>query len=207
MFKKWLTTILLIIISLLLATIVYLFYFSQNNNNTSKRTDTSVSVSSSSNNSSNQSSKDNQPLLSVNKITSIFFKRYPNTAITSIELEKNLLSTDYEINGVDDNTEYTLRIHAATGKIISHNTEQLDADERNGISKNNEAIDLDNIISLNNAVAKAKSSAGDGSLNGWSLEKDDNRTYWEIIIKIGTNNTAVKVDAQTGEVLEIDNDD
>ena len=130
MFKKWLTTILLIIISLLLATIVYLFYFSQNNNNTSKRTDTSVSVSSSSSNSSNQSSKDKQPLLSVNKITSIFFKRYPNTAITSIELEKNLLSTDYEINGVDDNTEYTLRIHADTGKIISHNTEQLDADEK-----------------------------------------------------------------------------
>lgn len=208
MLKKWLTAVLLVIISLLLATIAYLLYANQNHDNASRKNSTSISVSSS-NNSSSRSSKDDNRLLSVNKLANIFYKRYPDTSITSIELEKNLLSSTYEINGVDDNTEYTLKIHADTGKVISHSKEQLDSDEKNGILKNSESIDFDNIISLNNAVDKAKNAANGngGSLNGWSLEKDDQQTYWEIILKNANNHTSVKLNAQTGKVLEIENDD
>lgn len=208
MLKKWLTAVLLVIISLLLATIAYLLYANQNHDNASRKNSTSISVSSS-NNSSSRSSKDDNRLLSVNKLANIFYKRYPDTSITSIELEKNLLSSTYEINGVDDNTEYTLKIHADTGKVISHSKEQLDSDEKNGILKNSESIDFDNIISLNNAVDKAINAANGngGSLNGWSLEKDDQQTYWEIILKNANNHTSVKLNAQTGKVLEIENDD
>lgn len=202
MLKKWLTTVLLIIITLLLVTIAYLLYSNHNNINTSRSTDSSFDTSSSSKSSSND-----DDLLSLAKIRSIFYKRYPNTAITSIELEKNLLSTHYDITGVDDNTEYTLKIHADTGKVITHNKEQLDADEKNGTAKNNEAIAFDNIISLDSVVNKAKDAAGDGSLNGWSLEKDDGRTYWEISLKDGNNNVAVKLDANSGQVIEKDEDD
>ncbi|MGO0154382.1 PepSY domain-containing protein [Leuconostoc mesenteroides] len=201
MLKKWLTTVLLAVITLLLIIIVYLLYSNHNNTNTLRRTDTAFNASSSNENSSNDD------LLSLAKIRSIFYKRYPNTSITSIELEKNLSSKHYDITGVDDNTAYTLKIHADTGKVIAHNTEQLDADEKNGTTKNNDAIAFDNIISLESAVNKAKDVAGGGSLNEWSLEKDDGRTYWEVTLKDENSDVTVKLDASNGQVIEKDEDD
>ncbi len=203
MLKKWTTTALLIIISLLLIVIAYLLYNGQKNSNSSENT--SVSTSTVSSKSSNQ--KDDN-FLSTEKVRNIFTQRYENTVITSIEFDKTLLSTSYEITGVDNDTEYSLKINAETGKVISHNKEVLDTDEKSGVEKKNKAIDFDKIISLEDAISKAKSSLKEeGSVNDWSLEKDDNTTQWDIVIKTSDNNVSIKIDGNSGQIIDKEVDD
>ncbi|CAM3111513.1 PepSY domain-containing protein [Leuconostoc rapi] len=207
MFKKWTTTALLIIISLLLIVIAYLLYNGQKNISPSTQSSEQTSVSTSTN-SSGKSDKNDNNFLSVDKVRNIFNQRYENTTITSIEFDKTLLSTFYDITGVDNDTEYSLKIHADTGKVISHDKESLDTDEANGIEKKSKAIDFVNIIPLENAVTKAKQSAKkNGSVKSWSLEKSDSITQWEIVLNTDSDDISVKINAQNGQVLEQETDD
>jgi len=207
MLKKWITAALLITISLLLIIIAYLLYSGQQNDSNSAPSSSSSLAQSTSSSNSPSSSKTDGNLLSLDKIKSIFYQRYNGTSITSIEYEKTLFSKYYEITGVDDDTEYTLKINSDTGKVISHNKETLDADEANGVEKQQKAINFDEVISLKDAISKAENSAGDSSVEGWSLDKEDGTTQWEIALKTSNGNVSIKIDAKSGQVLDQETDD
>lgn len=132
---------------------------------------------------------------------------YPEKEITSLELDSSFGKYVYEIKGVDDATEYSVEINAQTGEVKKEREEALDNDEKNGVKKQNEALDLTNLKSIEEISALAEKTAGSGEAIEWSLERELSITYWEVKVVEGTKEISVKIDAQTDEILEKEWDD
>ena len=145
--------------------------------------------------------------ISVEDVINSYETAYPNTAITSLDLDQSLGSYYYELSGVDDTTQYEVKINAETGELTKEREEKLDRDEANGIEKENEALDLNNLLSIAEAEKIALDTAGQGEAVEWSLDRELSTTYWEVKVKNGRSETSVKMNAQTGEVLETELDD
>ena len=60
----------------------------------------------------------------------------------------------------------------------------MDADEQNGVKMQEEALDLTNIISREQATTLAEKEAKVGQATDWKLEKI-RITYWEVKVKEG----------------------
>ena len=85
--------------------------------------------------------------------------------------------------------------------------ETLDADEQNGVKMQEEALDLTNIISREQATTLAEKEAKVGQATDWKLEKELGITYWEVKVKEGQQKIEVKIDAHSGKILTTERDD
>lgn len=98
----------------------------------------------------------------------LWTKTFPNSKITSIQLDFADIAWFYKIEGIDsaDRTkEYALHINALTGKIRS----QEDANDDN----DDKIIDLGSIISLKDALDLAKAeNSPDTVIKEWKLDWD-----------------------------------
>ena len=72
--------------------------------------------------------------------------------------------------------------------------------------KEADQLDLTNLLSLEEISDSAVKEAGGGQATDWDLDKEMNVTYWEVKVEDG-NKTNVKINAQTGEILETEQDD
>lgn len=138
--------------------------------------------------------------ISVNEAVDIYQKNFPNASVVSIELEKHLGKPLYIIEGADSTTEYQLNIDATNKKVKQKSEEPLDEDDMN--EAQTEKLDLRDVISLDKAHNIAKKAAKGGQGTEFKLEKEHGVTTWEINI----NGKEVKIDAQSGKVLEVEND-
>ncbi|OJG98514.1 hypothetical protein RV18_GL002937 [Enterococcus termitis] len=132
---------------------------------------------------------------------------YPDTVITSLDLDPSFGTYYYEIKGVDDSKEYEVKINAETKELKKEREETLDRDEQNGVEKENEALDLTKLKSLDDISKIAVDNVGEGQAVEWSLEKELSTTYWEVKVQSGKQEVSVKINAQTGVVLEKELDD
>ncbi len=137
----------------------------------------------------------------------IFQKEYPDTDITALDLDSSLGKFFYEIEGINDTTEYSVKIDAKSKKILNKEKEQLDSDDRGTENRKQEKLDTDGIISFQKAGKIAKKEVGKGKATDWKLDKELDTTYWEVKVKNKKNSTEVKLDAKTGEVLSTELDD
>lgn len=96
----------------------------------------------------------------------------------------------YEFEGWDGQYEYELDIDAETGEIVQQ--EQDDDDDSGDI------LDLEGIISPEEAMEAALDASGSGYVEEWGLEVEDGRTIYDIDVEGGSDQ---QVDAQTGDVL------
>lgn len=165
----------------------------------------STGKSSESNTSS--SSQKNSSKITLDEAIKAYEEAYPNTAITSIDLDDSFGTYYFEITGVDDDKEYEVRINAETGELKKEREETLDRDEQNGVERENEALDLTNLKTLDEASKIAVDSVGQGEAVEWSLDRELATTYWEVKVRSGNSETSVKIDAQSGAVLEKELDD
>lgn len=129
---------------------------------------------------------------------------YPDTDITSISLEYKLGRPIYQIEGVDDTKEYELTINADTNDILQQQDENLNHDDQN--KRQEEALQLDGILNADKIAEIAHSNAR-GSVVEMELTKDLGTTYWEVKLEDGKLETELKIDAQTGNTLEKEQDD
>lgn len=129
---------------------------------------------------------------------------YPDTDITSISLEYKLGRPIYQIEGVDDTKEYELTINADTNDILQQQDENLNHDDQN--KRQEEALQLDGILNADKIAEIAHSNAR-GSVVEMELTKDLGTTYWEVKLEDGKLETELKIDAQTGNILEKEQDD
>lgn len=151
--------------------------------------------------------KTSQRKVSVEDAIKAYNEAYPNTSITSLDLDPSFGIYYYEIKGVDDSKEYEVKINAETGELKKEREETLDQDEQNGVEKKNEALELKGILSIEDVSKIAEDSVGEGTANEWSLERDLALTYWEVKVQTGNKEMTVKINAQTGDVLEKELDD
>lgn len=152
------------------------------------------------------SEKTSAVAVSLEKVTTAFEKKYPEAKITSLQLDTDFGRYFYEIEGVDQQKEYQVEVNAETGEFTKEKVETLDADEQNGVKMQEEALDLTNIISREQATTLAEKAAKVGQATDWKLEKELGITYWEVKVKEGQQKIEVKIDAHSGEILTTERD-
>lgn len=153
------------------------------------------------------SEKTSAVAVSLEKVTTAFEKKYPEVKITSLQLDTDFGRYFYEIEGVDQQKEYQVEVNAETGEFTKEKVETLDADEQNGVKMQEEALDLTNIISREQATTLAEKEAKVGQATDWKLEKELGITYWEVKVKEGQQKIEVKIDAHSGKILTTERDD
>ena len=153
------------------------------------------------------SEKTSAVAVSLEKVTTAFEKKYPEAKITSLQLDTDVGRYFYEIEGVDQQKEYQVEVNAETGEFTKEKVETLDADEQNGVKMQEEALDLTNIISREQATTLAEKEAKVGQATDWKLEKELGITYWEVKVKEGQQKIEVKIDAHSGKILTTERDD
>ena len=153
------------------------------------------------------SEKTSAVAVSLEKVTTAFEKKYPEAKITSLQLDTDFGRYFYEIEGVDQQKEYQVEGNAETGEFTKEKVETLDADEQNGVKMQEEALDLTNIISREQATTLAEKEAKVGQATDWKLEKELGITYWEVKVKEGQQKIEVKIDAHSGKILTTERDD
>ena len=153
------------------------------------------------------SEKTSAVAVSLEKVTTAFEKKYPEAKITSLQLDTDFGLYFYEIEGVDQQKEYQVEVNAETGEFTKEKVETLDADEQNGVKMQEEALDLTNIISREQATTLAEKEAKVGQATDWKLEKELGITYWEVKVKEGQQKIEVKIDAHSGKILTTERDD
>ncbi|WP_334332307.1 PepSY domain-containing protein [Companilactobacillus sp. HBUAS59544] len=169
----------------------------------------STNSTSSSTQSKSNSSKvlKNQIKVSANDAIKLYQKTYPKTSVTSLELEKSYRGPVYKIEGIDEQKEYQLNINARNKKILQNSQEELDEDDQDDASRKSETLDVDDLISIKKAAKIAEDKIGGGVSTEFSLDKDLGKTYWEVTVKKNSTEKSVKINAQTGKILEVENDD
>lgn len=142
--------------------------------------------------------------ISVEEAVSIFQTEYPNTDITSLELDRSFGKYYYEIEGVDDSIEYKLTIDAKNKKVKNKEQELLDVEDQGSEQKK---IDFSTIISTKQASNIAINHIGKGKTTDWKLDKNLSTTYWEVTVKKIGKTSKVSIDAISGKVLAVEEDD
>ncbi|MEY8444629.1 PepSY domain-containing protein [Enterococcus ratti] len=145
--------------------------------------------------------------VSVKKAIDLFLAAYPNVKITKLELDSSWGISAYEIEGVDDQKEYEAKINAENAKMQTQPPKQLDYDEQNGQKKKEDALDISNLLSIEEATSIAIKQVGGGTVTDWKLSKELGITYWEVKVKNGYQTIQVKLNSQTGKVLATEVDD
>lgn len=145
--------------------------------------------------------------VSVNEAIAAFQKEYPNTDITSIDLDSSFGKYFYEVEGMDDVVEYSAKIDAKSKKVSDKEKDQLDADDRGANKRAEEKLDTKDIISVTEASELAKKEVGKGKATDWKLDKELDTTYWEVKVKNKSKTTEVMLNAKTGDILSTEVDD
>ncbi|MEK3681784.1 PepSY domain-containing protein [Lactobacillus crispatus] len=153
---------------------------------------------------SKQTQKDNiQIKLSQQEAIDKFHQQFSGKQLKSIELNREGKHYLYEIEGFDSNNECSVNINAETGQIGHVHSEKLDHDDRN-----QKALDFKGTISRDDASRIAEEHIK-GTSEEWKLEQDEDtgKTYWEVKVKNGHQETEVKINAHTKEVISTEHDD
>ncbi|MEG0293489.1 PepSY domain-containing protein [Enterococcus sp.] len=176
----------------------------QTETTTSRVDDSQASEPSSAANNQETQSK---PSVTIAEAIEIFQKEYAGADITSLDIDTSFGKWVYKIEGVDDLKEYDLKIDATTKAILEREEDQLDNDDKNGIKRQEEKLDLSNLLSLDEITKIALEQTQGGQVTDWDLDRDNGVTHWDVDVKNGKQEATVKINAQTGEVLEVELDD
>lgn len=141
------------------------------------------------------------PKVSFSEAITLFNKAYPDAKIESIDLETAFGGLYYDIEGFDATKEYELKIDATTKEIKANEYEKnRDTDE---------ILDLSNVMDPSEAIAIALQVPEVQGLapTGWSLDADYGIQIYKVEFKKNLEEIDVKINANTGEILEVDVDD
>lgn len=126
--------------------------------------------------------------------------------VESIELEPSRKGYVYEVESYDDQVEYNTRIDAASGDIIDNKSDKDDDDDDE--EETHYELNQKEAISQKEATKIAENKADSGKAREWKLERvSDDKQTWEVNVLEKDNETEVTINADDGEVLEVEQDD
>lgn len=132
--------------------------------------------------------------LSLQDAVAVYMEEYPNAQIQTVDFDEDSGKWTYEITGVSEEREYDVEIDAISGEILKVDEDNVDEDGY---------IAFDAIITPEEAIEIATTAlAEERVMESWELDVDDNRTKYAV--EFQGDDRDVTVDAETGEVLEID---
>ncbi|WP_129661238.1 PepSY domain-containing protein [Rothia uropygialis] len=122
--------------------------------------------------------------------------------VSKIELEPNPSGKyEYKIELLSDQQKYAIQIDAESGDTVSEKTDDLDQEDI-GTERDSDKIDVSNVMSLEDAMKKAK-AVHDGPINKWKLEGKERGPQYEFDIdkSDGSGDNEVQIDAHSGETI------
>lgn len=132
--------------------------------------------------------------LTLQDAVAVYMGEYPDAQIQTVDFDEDSGKWTYEITGVSEDREYEVEIDAVSGEVLKVDEDNVDDDAY---------IAFDAIITPEEAIEIATTAlAEEAVMEGWELDVDDNRTKYDV--EFQADNQDVSVDAETGEVLEID---
>lgn len=140
--------------------------------------------------------------LSQTEAINKFDKKYSNKDLKEIDLKLDGSKYIYEITGFDKDKEYEMIINAINGKEVKSSSKKLDLDER--LQK---GLDLDKIISRNQASEIAEKEVKNSTAKEWTLKMDKNKAIWDVTVESGTSKHEVEIDAISKKVIKSEKDD
>lgn len=174
---------------------------------TNQSSTTITSTTTSEGNTSLDSTENAMTTMSWQDAVAVFQEKFPETSITSISFDTSFGKWYYDIEGINDTTEFELRIDPATGETSREEQQTLDKDEQNAAYRESEALDLEGVISIEEASQIALDAVGSGEVTDLDLERELSVTYWKVTIEDGRKEFEVSIDARTKEVLTTERDD
>ena len=176
-------------------------------NTTNRSSTTIMSTTTSDGNTSLDSTENAMTTMSWQDAVAVFQEKFPETSITSISFDTSFGKWYYNIEGINETTEFELRIDPATGETSREEQQTLDKDEQNAAYRESEALDLEGVISIEEASQIALDAVGSGEVTDLDLERELSVTYWKVTIEDGRKEYEVSIDARTKEVLTTERDD
>lgn len=127
--------------------------------------------------------------ITVQDAIDIFNNEFGSPNIDEIQFDREDGRYVYDFEGWDGEFDYEMKVDAQTGEILSQ--------ERDDDSDSDDILDLDGIISPQDAMRIALEATGSGYVEEWHLELEDGVTVYEVDIEGGQDQD---VDAHTGEI-------
>ena len=164
---------------------------------------------------SNEANKPNATTYDqVTKTAEEFIKFYreahPKQDLTTVELkyDDDLKFYVVEFEAVDDENEYELKINAGTGAEVAKSEQSLVKAKQGGVERREEGLNLEKMKDFKDIKAAAEAGADlkDLKLDHWDLDRDGEATVWTLTYKNGDVDVEVKVDAQSGQVVAVEDD-
>lgn len=140
--------------------------------------------------------------LSQTEAINKFDKKYSDKDLKEIDLKLDGSKYIYEITGFDKDKEYEMTINAINGKEVKSSSKKLDLDER--LQK---GLDLDKIISRNQASEIAEKEVKNSTAKEWTLKMDKDKAIWDVTVESGTSKHEVEIDAISKKVIKSEKDD
>ncbi|SIN83192.1 Peptidase propeptide and YPEB domain-containing protein [Carnobacterium alterfunditum] len=131
-----------------------------------------------------------------------FQEAYPNAVISSVDFDKDFGKYTFEISGFDDMQEIEWEVNAENGVETKNNIEKKDPDF------DDQELAVDNLMTINELIAKSEEEAPNAVLLSWNLEADEdtNIPLFTGEFEEGNNEVDVHLNAETGEFLSVEND-
>ena len=150
----------------------------------------------------------------VTKTAEEFIKFYrdahPKQDLTNVELkfDDDLRFYVVEYDAVDDDNEYELKINAATNAEVAKSEQSLVKAKQGGVERREEGLNLEKMKDFKDIKAAAEAAVDLKGFNfdHWELDREGAATVWTLTYKNGKTEVEVKVDAQSGQVVGIDDD-
>lgn len=118
--------------------------------------------------------------------------------VTESEFDDGAYELEVDENGV----EREVKVDPLTGKIF-------DVDEED---ENEEVVPVEVLAQYPNKITESRAKEialreKSGNIVNVKIEKENGKLIYEVEIKSGSNNWEVEVDGETGEILEVEEDD
>lgn len=151
--------------------------------------------------------------VALNDAVALFQEEYPNAEIEELEVELRNEEYRITIHGFEDNIEYEVDFSVDPVEITDRDEDNEDDND------NDDALVLEDLITIDEASEIALEEAGSGTITDWSLDSDDGKFRWEIEVEGAEgaaetnddddddNKLHVEIDAETGDVLDVEIDD
>lgn len=119
--------------------------------------------------------------------------------LTELELDDDNGEWIYEVHLENDSEEYEIQLSADDLSVLNEETESDDNNDAEDQFSYGDAIPHDEAVQI------ALDEAG-GELEGWTLDKDDGQLEYDVDLRNtdNGNDTDVTINAESGEVIEID---
>lgn len=127
--------------------------------------------------------------------------------VTEVELERKLTGTIYEVEIKKDGYEYDLDLDAVTGKVLKKDKSKDDNDNQEDLDDNSTKKDSSKVTITTEAAIETALKEANGTVTDVELETEDTQTFYDIEIVDGSKKVEVKIDAITGAVLSVEQDD